>query len=78
MKRRGYDELFQRYFKPITWMKRRYPKAAKKRRIIKKWINRFGPEIDFEDLMKQESLVFKSIKKHPSWQGAEINIPEFK
>ena len=41
MKGKFYN-LLDFYFEPIKWLIRRHPKAAKKRRVLKKWMNRWG------------------------------------
>lgn len=39
------DECYNK----MAWMKKKYPKAARKRRVVKKWRNRFG--LDLNEIM---------------------------
>lgn len=47
-----YSRLLEKMYDPYNYMKKRHPKAAKRRRIQKKWRKRFGPSL--HDLVKQD------------------------
>lgn len=66
--------MLEQYFYPIKHMRKKYPKAAKRRRIIKKWLNRFGPDVDFEKLINTPSPMFE-IMKQDNFSGAYIAVP---
>lgn len=51
----SFDRLLEIYFDGYTYMCKRYPKAAKKLRIRKKWKKRFGT--GFNDTIR-DCLVF--------------------
>ena len=68
-------KLFKRQYLPITYMKKKHPKAAKKRRIIKKWISRFGSEVDFNKMIMCENALMCKIPKD-TWTGSSYHIPE--
>jgi hypothetical protein len=40
------EAMLFRTLNPFVYMIRRYPKAARKRRVRAKWRNRFGPSMD--------------------------------
>lgn len=52
MNNKTFNEIFQMYFNGYSVMCKKYPKAARKRRIRKKWRKRFGP--DLEELMREK------------------------
>ena len=56
-----FNKLLREAYSPIATFKKRYPKAAKKRRIIKKWRSRFGH--DLEELILQERNPFLDVHK---------------
>lgn len=72
--RRALDETYD----PIKYMIRRYPRAAKKRRIIKKWKRRFGPSIsDILFSYKYTDIPFLKLSNLDSNEFAGKYIPIF-
>jgi len=69
------SRLFKRQYQPIAYMKRKHPKAARKRRVIKKWVSRFGAEIDFGKMATTENALMLKIPKD-TWTGSSYHIPE--
>jgi len=54
-------------------MAQRYPKAAKKRRVRKKWLNRFG--MDIEDMVYLPSPLLAMLPKTTDFYGAVYLVP---
>lgn len=48
---------------PNKMMANKYPKAAKRRRIIKKWKNRFGPDPDWKDMFFEPNPYLSLLSK---------------
>lgn len=55
-------KVYRRHFTPIAYMKARYPKAAKRKRIQNKWRNRFGEDVGSFDCWPSENLFFREFK----------------
>lgn len=71
--------MLKDYFDGYKVMVRKYPKAARKRRIIKKWKRRFG--VGVSDLMEEMRInrenFWRSIPTDDNWRGNVIQIPMF-
>ena len=65
--------LFKRMYSPNRYMAQRYPKAAKKRRVRKKWLNRFG--MDIEDMVYLPSPLLAMLPKTTDFYGAVYLVP---
>lgn len=68
MKNLGLNILRQLY-SSMSYMKKRYPKAAKKRRILNKWRNRFGEDFKMEDFIFKQNPVSDWVKNDDSFHG---------
>lgn len=80
MKPLTFAKLFNKYFDRYEYMKKKYPKAAKKRRICKKWKNRFGKgliEIVREEMMNGPRIgsIFPQFKSDERWKSTIIHVP---
>jgi hypothetical protein len=67
------EELFKRHYTGYRYMTQKYPKAAKKRRIIKKWKKRFGPDM-FEYILSKPAGLFSKVLNDP-WFGGNYYEP---
>ncbi len=56
---------FTNIYEPVAYMKRRYPKASKKKRVLKKWINRFGPDFCFNPILAGKNPFLELIDEDP-------------
>lgn len=70
-----YVRILRQLYQPVAYYKKRYPKAAKKRRIIKKWENRFGKDFLVTDLIYKENPLLKLLEKQDLFQGSYIPVP---
>jgi hypothetical protein len=70
----NFKSLLDRWLAPISYMKKRYPKAAKKRRIIKKWQSRFGTDVDLRSILQDRSkiLYYSEINDPTIWSNTTI------
>lgn len=68
MKTSKYLKALRSVYSPISEMKKRYPKAAKKTRIITKWTNRFGPDVDLSTIVYKENFLLKLLP-YQEWGG---------
>lgn len=67
-----FDKLLRAYLDPREVLARRFPKAAKKRRVQKKWKTRHPYTIQ-EGI--HESIYFLAkIPKRTDWQGGTVDI----
>ncbi len=62
MYRMNLSELLKRCYTPYKWHLKRYPDAAKKARIRKKWLNRFGTPLEDNISGSVESSFFNLIR----------------
>lgn len=54
---------------------KRYPKAAKKRRIIKKWKKRLGEGFNPTATMLSRPSLYENLSQDSSWQGSTLPVP---
>lgn len=71
------DRMLKLYIDPGYMMPKKYPKAAKKRRIRNKWRNRFGTPMSeiYQDLMLTDNSLFKMIREEDGLVSGPYHIP---
>lgn len=70
-------QAFKKHFDGYTWMANRHQKAAKKKRIQKKWRRRFGPPIS--EIYASSNCLLSNISNYQEWSGQTLFVPkEFK
>jgi hypothetical protein len=72
------DRMLKLYVDPGYMTPKKYPKAAKKRRIRNKWRNRFGIPLTeiYADLVLTGGSLFKIVHQHDSFVGGPYHIPD--
>lgn len=68
------NKILWRMYWPLSYMKRCYPKASKKRRIMNKWINRFGNDVDLSHIIHSPNPFLKLLE-HCEFKGKYIPVP---
>ena len=58
----------------VECFKRYYPKAAKKKRIVKKWIKRFGDPFIWETVLDINPFL-SLLPKDESYEGKYLPLP---
>jgi hypothetical protein len=64
---------------PAEAMKRRHPKAARRRRILKKWNNRYKSAAlmsKIADILIQSNPLFDDIEPIPDWSVVRFSLPK--
>ena len=73
MDKKTFQDLLKRFYEPYAYMRSKYPKAAKKKRIQNKWRNRFGKDVDWEEILTNGSWIDK-LPKMETW-GTSVITP---
>jgi hypothetical protein len=75
-KRSRVSKILLELYAPIKYLTKRRPKAAKKRRIMKKWLNRFWPDFDMSKYEMRDNPFLKMLDgDHGRYVGAIVPIP---
>lgn len=70
-----YRQLLRFYFEPNKCMRQHYWKAARKLRIRKKWLRRFGPDADIAGMVFNEDSFLSKIPRSDNWSGKSLPFP---
>lgn len=75
MKKNSFHKAFERLYYPVRYHLKRYPKAGKKRRILKKWVNRFGE--DSLTIFLKDNPFLKMLPKEENggFSGKNLSVP---
>lgn len=75
-KQRSFSQIMEKTYEGYEYMAKRHPKAAKKRRIQKKWRKRFPVSLKkfFMDQIGKPRWM-DNLPKNDHWAGGLVRIP---
>ncbi len=74
MHERNMVKTLRAHYEPNKFMARRFRKAAKKRRVRKKWLARFGPDTDWRNEFWRAESFMDFVPGH-DFDGGSYQIP---